>query len=139
VAAVSVRLVQLEAADAPRLAALVADPSVGEAAGLPPNWSATVALDRAYVWGWGEPELRGAFVLHVRADGTIGPHVLVSKEARGNEAVTLGRVMLEYLRRCGRRIVGRTPVDRRDALVFAHAIGMKRIGMDGDTVVTEAI
>lgn len=128
---------KLEPVDAPLLQALVDTPDVGSMAGLPKTWSAVIALDRAFVYAWGEP-LRGAFVLHERKDGTVGPHVLIHPDARGEEAVLCGKAMVAILLHHGYRIVGRTPRARRDALAYAYAIGMQRIGSEGDEVITEA-
>lgn len=88
-----------------------------------PEWLAGPALENATVLGWGDP-VRGCFVLIPEGD-VCAVHVAVMPEARGREALRMARWALAWCRETGIKLIGRTPIDRRDARWFALASGMR--------------
>lgn len=84
-------------------------------------------LDRANVLGWGEP-LRGAFLFEPLDARTVQAHVMVRPEHRGREAIQAGRECLSTVTSLGLSVVGITPRTRRDALLYARAVGLAVAG-----------
>lgn len=117
------------------LDAIFLHPEVSAPLGLPADWSGQLVLDRGCrAWGFDG----GAFIVSPQEDGTCQVHVGVLPEARGIRAVRAARAAIAWEISQGTTLVGRTPIDRPDALCFALAAGMRFLGQEGDEWVTGA-
>lgn len=111
------------------LDAIFLHPEVSAPLGLPADWSGQLVLDRGCrAWGFDG----GAFIVSPQEDGTCQVHVGVLPEARGIRAVRAARAAIAWEISQGTTLVGRTPIDRPDALCFALAAGMVYRGREGE-------
>lgn len=73
-----------------------------------------------------------------RGPGIYECHIMARKEARGSNAIAIGREMLAYMKEVGAKTIwGQPSIYNRAAICYIRRMGLKPVGFGVDTVAGE--